>query len=183
LSAPLLRFHLLENRPAAEIAQLGKHISRGVDASEYRTRWTTRPGEIIDPEIFADMIAAVPVVAVISGDGKVEIITTAVTSLTVEVMAKTAVQLRFRRFYYPGWKLTRQSIDASDQIPIAYRASKELGFLEATIPRGTHRLILQRIPITQERIGAVISLIAALLLLAVFFSKQRRPSPQPTPPQ
>jgi hypothetical protein len=164
---------LLEVKEARRAEEIRKDVARGFDALEYRTSWSIRSGEVVGLAALAEKLGEVPDVSVVSGEGTVRIVRQELDHLSVIVEATTPVRIRFRRFYYPGWHLTGERGGELFEI----NASEALGLLETRIPSGTHRLILERLPIKEERIGAIISiasLIACLLLLAPVLVKKRK---------
>lgn len=164
---------LLEVTEASRVEKIRKYIARGLDQPEYRTSWSIRSGEVLSFDALAEKLGEVPHASVVSGEGTVRIVRQEFDHLSVIVEATTPVRLRFRRFYYPGWYLTGEPSGE----PFETKASEVLGLLEARIPSGTHRLKLLRLPIKEERIGAIISiasLIACLLLLARALVKKRK---------
>lgn len=169
---------LLDVKSPAAVGKARADIARGFDPPEYRPAWSVRsPADSYDREALAATLARVPEAAVVAGDGAVTILRRDLDRLSVEVRAATPVRLRFRRFYFPGWQLTA----APEAEPVAVAPGETLGLLQADVPAGTHRLTLERRPIAEARIGAMVSLlglIATLSLLAAALLKSRkRPEP------
>jgi hypothetical protein len=171
-NAKRMYWSLLDVKEASRIEERIKELDRGFDAPEYRTSWSIRSGEVLGYDALAERLGEMPVASVVSGEGTLRIVRQELDNLSVNVKATTPVRIRFRRFYYPGWHLTGERGGE----PFKINASESLGLLEALIPSGTHRLILERQPIKEERIGLIISiasLIACLLLLAPVLARKR----------
>jgi hypothetical protein len=139
------------------------YIDKGLDAEEYRPKWSLPAAENIRFNVLLEKLEKVPEVEVIDGKGTVTVLSHNIEQLPIKVESSTPVSIRFRRFYYPGWHLSA----TPDGPAFDLKPSGPLGLLEAEIPSGTHQLILERRPIKEERIGAAVTFATALVCLGL----------------
>lgn len=172
-NAPLLYRLLWETKGETEMAALRQSLAHSEDAPEYRTVWSIRSSDGPPHHDLSEALAQIPHARIVWGQGAVSDLRQELLRLSLTVEATTPVLVRFRRFYYPGWQLT----SAGDSRSIAIRASSDLGLLEAELPAGRHRLVLERQAIEEESVGMIVSvasLAAGLALLAVILVQGRR---------
>jgi uncharacterized membrane protein YfhO len=67
------------------------------------------------------------------------------------------------QFYFPGWAAW------VDGQPAAVEPSQGKGLLEITVPEGEHTLQVDFLETTVRRVGNMMSLVGAALLLGVFW--------------
>ncbi len=92
-------------------------------------------------------------------------------------------RLTLAHFYYPDW---RGHIEDSSEM-VTMRPSSNEGFLQAEVPRGQYRLVVELVRGKAEKIGAVISLSFVFILTGIAFADYRfaptRPADGPTSDQ
>lgn len=158
--------HLLNAKEKREQQEILATLADGDDAEEYRTTWSiSASGDLPHTEL-NNVLAALPPVAIIDGPGTATEVVEESERLSVTVDAAAPVRLRFRRFYYPGWQLLRMPGGETVQMI----ASAQFGLIEAALPAGRHRLVLQRGAIAEERLGAAVSAAALLLCLLLLWA-------------
>lgn len=154
---------------ASSVEEARRDIIHRMSAPEYLTPWaldTIPAEEAWDLGLLAERLDEVSEVSIVSGAGNVAIVDKQLDELSIVVDALTPVNLLFRRFYYPGWHLD----GGRDLDPLELKPAAVLGLIEAQVPMGTHRLRLKRLPIVQERIGAIISIVSFIACLMLFAS-------------
>jgi hypothetical protein len=152
---------------ASSVEEARRDIIHRMSAPEYLTPWaldTIPAEEAWDLGLLAERLDEVSEVSIVSGAGNVAIVDKQLDELSIVVDALTPVNLLFRRFYYPGWHLD----GGRDLDPLELKPAAVLGLIEAQVPMGTHRLRLKRLPIVQERIGAIISIVSFIACLMLF---------------
>lgn len=83
--------------------------------------------------------------------------------IELAVKAETALRLGLLQLYYPGW-VARLDVGSTRLEVGSYRPD---GLLEVKVPAGTHRILIGREPLPEERAGQIISGVS-LVGLAVF---------------
>src|SRR4030095_16064043 len=106
------------------------------------------------------------------GNGQVSVEHWSYERVDLRVNATVPSQVVVSQFYYPGWLAQLRD----DQIELPVEASNQHGLVTIAVPAGTHSIVLRREPLTEERVGRIISGIALLSLVALWASQLRRRS-------
>lgn len=106
--------------------------------------------------------------AVITGQGTVETLHRGGASSRVKVAAAEPVTLQFYTYDYPGWQVT-----LGDQ-PLPHRAEPPFGLITVDLPAGEHLVQLRMGSTPPRTMGTVVSGLALLSLLGLYFYRSRR---------
>ncbi len=88
-------------------------------------------------------------------------------SLATQVETAAPMQLRLHQFHLPGWNAT---IDGQ---PAATYPTDELGLVTVDVPPGTHEVVLRFGATPSRTVGLLISLLAAVIWIALAFRRTR----------
>ena len=130
------------------------------DAPEYvppMTESTIKPGQI--PNATMIIIPEVPAVRLSAQGGTASESRRADGGALVVAKSPAPASLTLRRFYFPHWQVT-----TPDGKPVPVRRG-ELGLLAWDIPAGASRYVVSGGPVSGERLGNLVSLVALALLL------------------
>lgn len=129
-----------------------------------------RPGAVPDVESYQDH----PLRLVVYDQDLIrqfpDLKTESLGDATIRVTVTSERPVRFRQYYYPGWKVTL------DGQPVRAYPESEMGLLTIDVPAGEHLVKLRYAGTTAQKAGAALTLAsmgAALLLILV----RRRPVP------
>lgn len=86
-----------------------------------------------------------------------------------EVSLDQPIRMLLPLFAFPAWTVT------IDGIPTATNVDQEVGVIALDVPAGTHRIEVEWTPLSSERIGAALSLLAFAILLGTFVWRRIRP--------
>lgn len=89
----------------------------------------------------------------IKGEGSVQVQRWEPPHIELAVTAKSPVRLELLQLYYPGW--VARLDDGSTRLEVG--PSSPDGLLEVKVPPGTHRILIDRESLPEERAGQVIS--------------------------
>jgi hypothetical protein len=116
-----------------------------------------------NPDFFADTHEAVRAlmhvtaksdkVFLVEGVGFVNVLRWQPPTIELAVKAETALQMGLLQLYYPGW--VARLYDGSKRLEV--RPSRPDGLLEVKVPPGTHRVLIDRESLPEERAGQMIS--------------------------
>jgi hypothetical protein len=166
---PGAMYHLLwATKSEAETDYIRRRLAQGDGAPEYRTAWSMISSGALSRHDVNEALAATPQVRIVSGPGTLSGIRQESNRLWADVAATAPVRVRFRRFFYPGWRLR----SLPDGATVAVMPSEEFGLLEADLPAGRHHLVLERGATDEERWGTIISA-ATLALCVLLFAGTR----------
>ena len=94
----------------------------------------------------------------------------------IAVRASEPSRLTIAHFYYPEWQ---GRIDNSDE-RVEIRPSSKEGFLQAEVPKGQYKVVLELVPGKAERIGSMISFCSIFILLGITLADYRFVPPSPS---
>jgi hypothetical protein len=83
------------------------------------------------------------------------------------IESPAAATIRLPVFAFPAWNLTVDGVGVPDPI------DRESGLFRVTVPPGSHRISLTWSGLPEERTGAIISLIAGFIWMALCLSRFR----------
>jgi hypothetical protein len=106
----------------------------------------------------------------IAGQGSVETLHRGGASSQVRVLAAEPVALQFYTYDYPGWQVTL------DGQPIAHRPEPPYGLITVDLPAGEYTVLLRMESTPARTIGTLISGLAFLTIIALFFWPNHRTS-------
>ena len=160
--------------------QLNEHnlrwLERSRDAPEYRPALALSNAEDDIETIlqnFCGDLRREPRACVAEGQGTVTVTRAAPRSLELRAESAGGLTFRVTQFHFPGWTATL------DGRPHPLSAARPDGLLLLNAPAGTHTIKLTLEPTTPERVGLVITIASALLLLLpparTLLPKLRRP--------
>ena len=137
-----------------------------------------------NPDLFADTPEAVQAMknlttqrgraTLVEGAGIVNVLRWQPPTIELAVKADTALQVGVLQLYYPGW--VARLDDGSMRLDVS--PSSPDGLLEVKVPPGTHRILIDREPLPEERAGQVISgaSLAGLAGFALWLRLRRSPN-------
>lgn len=105
-------------------------------------------------------------VEIIKGEGKVEIFESKTSSLKLNIIANSDIQLLANISYFPGWKL---NIDGKD----SQLTKTNEGIIGFSVSKGKHSVMIQFGDTMIRSIGSVISLLSLLACILYFILKKR----------
>lgn len=147
--------------PLNEKAQESVEVTRlAIDVPEYRPRWVPREfrrGESTLP----DSLTRIRTAYLHQEPGSATILARSPRRLLVAVDMNAEGWIRLPHFYYPGWRATA----GESAPPLPVRPSSPEGLLEVRIGSGGHRIFLELIPGTAERMGWIVSGLSGLILI------------------
>jgi hypothetical protein len=110
--------------------------------------------------------------SLVEGEGKVRVQRWHPPRIELTVQAETAVKVRVLQFYYPGW--VAMADDGSARLEVG--PSGPDGLLGVNVPPGTHRILIEREPLPEERAGQLISgvSLATLVGISLWMRSRRR---------
>lgn len=144
------------------IALRDEYVNEGVDAPEYTTIWSPFSGDTFDNSAHIGPRARVSYDV---QNGMVDIGRWEPGRIELAVDLKTATSLIVKQFYFPSWRAMTE-----DGIPMPISPSKQDGLISLNLPSGDYRLIVKLVPLPQEVVGALMSLVGIGMLVGV--SKQ-----------
>jgi hypothetical protein len=106
----------------------------------------------------------------IAGQGSVETLHRGGASSQVRVLAAEPIALQFYTYDYPGWQVTL------DGQPIAHRPEPPYGLITVDLPAGEYTVLLRMESTPARTIGTLISGLAFLTIIALFFWPNHRTS-------
>jgi hypothetical protein len=122
----------------------------------FLTRWS-------NPDLFADTPEAVQAMknlttqrgraTLVEGEGSVRVQRWQPPHIELAVKADAALRVDVLQLYYPGW--VARLDDGSTRLEVS--PSSPDGLLEVKVPPGTHRILIDRESLPEERAGQVIS--------------------------
>jgi hypothetical protein len=131
-----------------------------------------------NPDLFADTHEAVQALKdltttsdkafLVEGKGRVQVQHWQPPHIELVVKAETELQVGLLQLYYPGWVAR---LNGTTRLEV--RPSNLDGLLEMKVPPGTHRILIERESLLEERIGQTISG-ASLVLLGALVAGRRR---------
>lgn len=98
-----------------------------------------------------------------------EVVVRQVNDNTFEASADQPHNLRFRQFYFPGWAAT------IDGVAVEVFPEAEFGLLTASVPAGSHTIVLSRPGTFVENIAPLLTLVSLLLVVGLVFKGEARP--------
>lgn len=140
-------------------------VRNGLDAPEYTTAWNHSKSPDTSSEIAGQEQLTYEVDA-----GAIDIVQWLPRDIVLQVNLQRPTTLRVRQFYFPNWRVTLESGET-----LKLRPSVESnGLLTMDLPAGDYRLDLQLTSLPQESIGAGVSIVGIILLLAGITWRNRR---------
>ncbi|HLP90562.1 MAG TPA: 6-pyruvoyl-tetrahydropterin synthase-related protein [Nostocaceae cyanobacterium] len=141
-----------------------KAIGISLDAKEYRPQWVSKK-IFLSPDKVKELGTNPIKAQVIEGTGNLLIEEWKARKISLKVNANTNILISINQFYYPGW--TAEISGKTDLLNI--QPLPESGLLSINLPPGNYQLIVRLKPLIQERAGQIISGVAAILTLFMFF--------------
>ncbi len=129
--------------------------------AEYRPKWV--PVEKFSLKNLEQFAAKTPVVVSDKDDTQWYINEWRPRSIMLTINAVTASQVTLHHFYYPGWAASIVGKQADLDIH-----PSEDGLIQFSVPAGQHEIQLQLQPTSEERVGLLISLAAALVWIGLY---------------
>lgn len=107
---------------------------------------------------------------IVQGKGEVLNATQDGSTFIIETKSRGELTVSIHQFYFPGWKATNE---AGKQIPV-FAGDKD-SLASYNVPKGTHKITIERNKTQQEKTGQLISEISLLVLivLAFYFRKKK----------
>ena len=139
-------------------------VRNGLDAPEYTTFWNPSHSADTSAEIAGFDRVIYP-----EDKGEVTVERWAPRDIELQVSLRETTTVVVRQFYFPNW---RARGDDGNALVIA--PSTANGLLSLTLPAGNYAVRLQLAPLLQERIGAVLSLIGVIALVAGSWWRNRK---------
>ncbi|MCL4295221.1 MAG: hypothetical protein KJ077_05815 [Anaerolineae bacterium] len=101
--------------------------------------------------------------AILTGQGTIETLHRGGASSRVKVNATGPVTLQFYTYDYPGWRVTL------DGQPLPHRHEPPFGLITVDVPAGEHIVLLRMGSTPPRTMGAIISILALLLVISLYF--------------
>jgi hypothetical protein len=140
-----------------------KVIATSVDAGEYRTKWVSK--KTFNVNKIKELTQNPAKAQVIRGIGNLLVEEWKARKIVLQVNANTDIFISINQFYYPGW--TAEIIDKNTVLNV--QPLEKTGLLSINLPQGNYQLIVKLQPLIQERVGQIISAVAAIIALLLFF--------------
>ncbi len=134
-------------------------VRDGLDAPEYTPPWSQlSPREIVSNDgLFDDQIDYN------EKDGVVHVVEWSAREIELNVKLLRPTDLDIRQFYFPNWRII-----ADLHTALIPQPAKHTGLMRIRAPAGQYQLKLAMVPLLQEWIGGTISVIALMLVGALF---------------
>lgn len=139
-------------------------VRNGLDAPEYTTAWN--PSKAADTSI---QIAGQDRLVFAPEAGDIQIVAWRPRNIVVQVNLQRPVALRVHQFYFPNWRARMEKGGVLSVSP-----SRENGLLVVDLPAGNYRAELELVSLSQELIGAALSLSGIVLLFGAVSWRDRR---------
>ena len=143
-------------------------ILSGFEPAEYRTKWFAHDHPNLGYRELENILSVIPPASIIEGKGNIVGMQDFGNELIIQLSTETNIRIRLRRFYYPGWYL--MSPDLLDEI-FSIELSPYYALIETSLPAGDYSVTLARHSITEEYLGAVVSIICVLYCGFIFIPR------------
>lgn len=131
------------------------------DPPEYRPKWFSEETWWSDKEM-QKLSASIDGANIVSGQGKISVKQWQPRNIILETNASTSIFVQVRQFYYPSWNA--KIIDTHQSL-LVY---PDRGLLGILLPAGKHRISVKLIVGLEERLGQIISIVAAILTFKLY---------------
>ncbi|PZP55840.1 MAG: hypothetical protein DI586_05610 [Micavibrio aeruginosavorus] len=135
-------------------------LSARISSEEYLPAGTDFPRPHLDMQPILNYGAKAEQAVITKGNGAIKAINRDGTTFTMEIEAKTPVEVMLHQFYFPGWTATTESGDIIQITP--YGKDKLLAF---SLSSGEHKITVKRMAVAQEKTGGLISAISLLVFI------------------
>lgn len=134
------------------------------------TRWAERPPLNEDSPLIGQYLAGQPLqrAAILSGDGEILAQEAGARSVVARVRAPGPVELLFYTYYFPGWRA------AVDGRPVEIQPSGPNGLIMLRLPPGEHDVRLTFGATPPRTMGAILSGVGVLGVVALLIGDRRR---------
>ncbi len=141
-----------------------------------RTSYAEAP-PVVTPKVSAYLEdKPIPLARIIQGEGTVRSLHHGAGSEQVNVTALAPVTLQFYTYFYPGWQATVDGQDAE------IRAEGTYALITLDLPAGDHDVSIRLTNTPLRTVATIISILAAILLIAIFVVRSPRRGDRPVAP-
>jgi dolichyl-phosphate-mannose-protein mannosyltransferase len=138
-------------------------VRNGLDAPEYTTAWN--PSTADDT---SSAIAGMPELAFDAANGSATVALWRPRSIDLNVDLKQPALLRLRQFYFPNWRVT-----TSAKQDLVMQPDTDSGLITLQAPAGRYTVSLRLMPLRQEIIGGIASVIGFIVWSGCWWWQRR----------